>query len=360
LVSLADLIKKLWRDNQESEAKCFRENQECEGAFTHIDRGICSVPLEQIVGSVGRYHDFDNQFKLKSHVPPDRLISVKRAMWKGSPLPPVKLYKIKDDYYVLDGNHRIAAAKEFGRSAIMAKIVEFIPSNNSLENVIYREKSEFIEQTGLNYPINLTEVGQYPYLLEQVEAHRSHLAGGEKPESTLKQASEDWYHTIYLPMTRIIEKGNLLASFPGRTLDDLYAYVSFHQWEKGRTRHYGIDIDKLIPRDMEVFRDKMANMNKEEYPEMLRSITAFITMNVEAKRELKLVDKLFALPEVREVHSIHGNIDILVKVVLTRNLLSSDAEVIGQFVHEKVRQIDGILSTQTLIPGISKIKVESE
>jgi len=240
----------------------------------------------------------------------------------------------------------------------MAKIVEFIPSSNTLENIIYREKSEFVEQTGLAHPIDISEVGQFPYLLEQVESHRAFLAGGEKPGVTLKQAAEDWYQTIYQPMTGIIEKGNLLASFPGRTLDDLYAYISFHQWEKGRTRHYGIGIDKLIPRDMEVFREKMASMNKEEYPEMLRSITAFIMMNVEAKRELKIVDKLFALPEVREVHSIHGSIDILVKINLTRNLLSSDAEVIGHFVHESVRQIPGILSTQTLIPGASKIKAQ--
>jgi len=354
--SLAGLIKKLWRGNRYSEAKCFRENQECEGAFDHIDRGICSVPLEQIVGSVGRYHDFDSQFKIKDHVPPDRLISVKQAMREGKSLPPVKLYKIKDEYYVLDGNHRIAAAKEFGRRDIMAKIVEFIPSSNTLENIIYREKSEFMEQTGLTYPIDISEVGQFPYLLEQVDAHRAFLAGREKPGATLKEAAEDWYHTIYQPMTGIIQKGGLLASFPGRTLDDLYAYISFHQWEKGRTRHYGIGIDKLIPRDMEAFREEMATMKKEEYPEMLRSITAFITMNVEAKRELKVVDKLFALPEVREVHSIHGSVDILVKIALTRDLLSSDAEVIGHFVHAKVRQIDGIISTQTLIPGESKVK----
>jgi uncharacterized ParB-like nuclease family protein len=358
--NLTDIVKKLWRGNQDSEAKNFRENQECEGAFDHIERGICNVPLAQIVGSVGRYHDFDSQFKLKGHVPPDRLISVKKAMREGKSLPPVKLYKIKDEYYVLDGNHRIAAAKEFGRSNITAKIVEFIPSSHTLENIIYREKSEFMEQTGLTHPIDISEVGQFPYLLEQVEAHRAFLAGGEKPGATLKQAAEDWYATIYQPMTGIIQKGNLLASFPGRTLDDLYAYISFHQWEKGRMRRYGIGIDKLIPKDMEAFREKMANMNKDEYPEMLRSITAFITMNVEAKREMKVVDKLFALPEVREVHSIHGSIDILIKVVLTRDLLSSDAEVIGQFVHAKVRQIDGILSTQTLIPGRSKIKNDGQ
>ena len=107
---------------------------------------------------------------------------------------------------------------------------------------------------------------------------------------------------------------------------------------------------------MEAFREKMAKMNKEEYPEMLRRITEFITMNVEAKGELKVMEKLFALPEVREVHSIHGSIDILAKIVLTRDLLSSGAEVIAQFVHEQVRQIGGIIATQTLIPGTSKIK----
>ena len=199
-------------------------------------------------------------------------------------------------------------------------------------------------------------MGQFPYLLEQVETHRAFLAGREKPGATLKQAAEDWYTTIYQPMTSIIQRGNLLPSFPGRTIDDLYAYISFHQWEKGRMRRYGIGIDKLIPRDMEAFREKMAKMNKEEYPEMLRSITVFITMNVETNGELKVMEKLFALPEVREVHWIHGSIDILAKIVLTRDLLSSDAEVIGQFVHEHVRQIGGIISTQTLIPGTSKIK----
>jgi uncharacterized ParB-like nuclease family protein len=197
--SLAGLIKKWWGGKATSEAKCFREDQACEGAFDHIDRGTCSVPLEQIVGSVGRYHDFDSQFKIKDHVPPDRLISVKRAMREGKSLPPVKLYKIKDEYYVLDGNHRIAAAKEFGRSDIMAKIVEFIPSSNTLENIIYREKSEFMEQTGLAHPIDISEVGQFPYLLEQVETHRAFLAGREKPGATLKQAAEDWYQPSISP-----------------------------------------------------------------------------------------------------------------------------------------------------------------
>jgi hypothetical protein len=41
---------------------------------------------------------------------------------------------------------------------------------------------------------------------------------------------------------------------------------------------------------------------------------------------------------------------------LTRDLLSSDAEIIAQFVHENIRSISGVTSTQTLIPGYSKVK----
>ena len=71
---------------------------------------------------------------------------------------------------------------------------------------------------------------------------------------------------------------------------------------------------------------------------------------------MRIIDKLYELKEVKEIYSIHGDVDFLVKVELTRDLLSSDAEIISQFVHEKVRLIPGIKNTNTLIPGFSRIK----
>jgi DNA-binding Lrp family transcriptional regulator len=68
------------------------------------------------------------------------------------------------------------------------------------------------------------------------------------------------------------------------------------------------------------------------------------------------MDRIYELEPVREIHSVHGDVDLLVKVELTRDLLSSDAEIISQFVHEHIRQLPGVSSTTTLIPGISKIK----
>jgi DNA-binding Lrp family transcriptional regulator len=137
---------------------------------------------------------------------------------------------------------------------------------------------------------------------------------------------------------------------------DLYAFISYHQWEKGSIRKYGRGIDKLLSKDMEDFREKMSGKKEIEYPEMLREITAFVLMNVSGKREDRIIEKLYELKEVREIHSVHGDADVLIKIVLTRDLVSSDAEMIGQFVHNQVRQIPGVISTQTLIPSMSKIK----
>ena len=339
------------------QVKNFNDDQRKEAAFDSRIRGIRTVPLDRIVGSVGRYQDFDNRFRFKQSVPSERLHRVRTAMQEGHPLPPVKLFQIKDEYYVLDGNHRIAAAKELGHDEILAHIVEFVPSANTLQNVLYRERAEFSDRTRLPVEIRLTEVGQYPVLLDQIADHQRFLQL-ESPgdEVSFEHAALDWCRTIYRPLCRIIEKGQLIQSFPDRTIDDLFAYISLHQWVMGRKRRYGIGVDRLIPKNMEEFRKKMTDAKDIGYPEMRKGITAFILMNVQAKKEFKVVDKLFELDEVREIHSVHGDVDVLVKIVLTREMLASDAETISQFVHEKVRQLPGIVSTKTLIPGYSKTK----
>lgn len=336
--------------------KSFKHAQEKEAAYDSRIRGVRTIPLDRIVGSVGRYQDFDNRFRLKQQVPSERLQRIKTAMREGHPMPPVKLYQIKNDFYVLDGNHRIAAAKELGHDEILAHIVEFIPSEKNLQNVLYRDRAAFADQTRLPGEINLTEIGQYDLLTAQIQEHLTHLREKESPGCSFEEAAQDWYKTIYRPLCTIIRRGRLVLSFPGRSIADLYVYISEHQWHDDRRRRYGIGVDKLIPKNMEDFRTKMADMKDCGYPEMQRGITAFILMNVQAKKEGRIVEKLFELEEVREIHSVHGDVDLLVKIQLTRDLLSSDAEMISQFVHEEVRQLAGVIKTKTLIPGFSKSK----
>ena len=339
------------------EVKSFHADQVREEAFESIDRGVRTVPLDQIVGSVGRYHDFDKSFRPKEPLCLDRMKGIRQAMENAKTLPPVNLYQIKDKYYVVDGNHRVSAAKELGYRQIDARILEFLSSRRTLENILYYEKNEFEELTGLKDKIELSEIGQYSHLLEQIENHRDFLAQSREEEVSAPEAAAEWYATIYTPLSIIIRNSRLLDHFPGRTLADLYTYISIHQWDKPHlTRDYGIGINILVPEDMEEFRSMMSKMKESDYPEMVREITAFILMNVSGKKEDRLVDKLFELDEITEVHSVHGSVDIIAKMVLKRTLLLSDAETIGAFVRDKIRSIDGIVSTQTLIPSQSKTK----
>ncbi len=344
------------QDKQQKEGT-FDQIREAEKAYEAVKRGVATVPLDKIVGSVGRYSDFDKQFRLQGAGNEDRLQSVTQALQEGRPIPPVSLYQIKDKYYIVDGHHRVTAARNLKQSHIQATILELLPSEDTVDNRLYLEKIDFRDKMGLTRALELTEPGQSEYLLQQVTTHQQYLAEEQQQEVSLQEAGADWYRTIYLPLKTLIKNSGLLRSFPDRTVDDLYLYISTHQWQKEAKRRYGIGVDKLIPRDMETFRRKMASRKKDvEYPEMKRNIVVFILINVDGKQEQRVIDKLFALPEVDELHSVHGSIDLILKVTLSRDLLASDAEVISQFTHSSLRCMRGIKSTQTLIPGISLVK----
>jgi len=335
----------------------FNSRREKEEAYESVKRGTSMVPLAKIVGSVGRYHDFDNQFKTDSIRVDDRLKSILTAMKAGKNMPPVSLYQIKDDFFILDGHHRYQAAKKLGYSEILSRIVELLPSKDTLENRLYREKTAFRDKGTLPQRIDLTEPGQFHLLEKQIKDHRAFLTQeGASEGISYQHAATDWYDTIYQPLSTIIRESNLIRSFPGRTVDDLYLYISTHQWEKGKKRKYGIGVDRLIPKNMEEFRKKMIQHKKEEYPEMRQKVTVFILLNVDGRYEQRIFDKLLALDEVKEVHSVHGSIDLIVKITLVRDLLSSDGELLAEFILTTIRKWPGVISTQTLIPGRSKVK----
>jgi len=354
------MLKKLFgfvdKEVRQANGASFEQVRTEEQAFDSIDRGTTSVPIEKIVGSVGRYHEFDAHFKPKGYDSDERLTAIRKSMQEGRPIPPISLYQIKDNYYILDGHHRYTAARSIGFKDIRAHVLELIPSTDTFENRLYRERTEFRDRYKLVRPIELTELGQFVILEEQIAEHRDALEKESGGSVTELEAAADWYKTIYMPLRTLVETSGVADSFGGRTIDDLYLYISLHQWKMGKSRQYGIGVDELIPNNMEEFRKKMAEHSDQNYPEMRREISVFILMNVEGRHEDRIMDKLFALDEVREVHSVHGAIDIIIKVKLMRDLLSSDAELISQFLMTTIRQWPGVVSTQTLLPGASLVK----
>ena len=343
-------------DKANNHVSSFNEQQAKEEDVKFIDHGVKTILLENITGSVGKYHEFDSRFRPKKHMSGQRFRDIKRAMREGNALPPINLYQIRNDYYVLDGNHRVGAAKELGWTEIQANVVELLSSKNTMENLLYIEKKQFYKITQLKKEIHLTEVGKYNFLENQIKKHQLYLTKQSGKDCDLKKASKDWYNTIYAPMSAILSSGGLIKYFPGRTIADLYAYITFHHWERSSKNKYGVGIDQLIPKSMTLFRKNMLEKNTPEYPEMKRSITAFVLINIETSTEDDVNNRLFALDDIVEVHAVHGSIDILVKIILNRDFLTSDAETIAEFVDHKIRCIPGINRTQTLIPGRSRVK----
>jgi len=95
----------------------------------HKQPVVQQVPLDQIVGSAGRYKDFDLEFYPLHRGTRDRWIKVASAQSQGAHLPPVLLYKVGTKYFVEDGNHRVSVARMTGQKTILAQVIELESSN---------------------------------------------------------------------------------------------------------------------------------------------------------------------------------------------------------------------------------------
>ena len=85
------------------------------------------IPVARIVGSVdGASQLFDRNFRPVSDRARARLGSILMAMRQGEPLPPIEVWAWRGEYYVLDGHHRVAAARALGSDYISAHVIEVV------------------------------------------------------------------------------------------------------------------------------------------------------------------------------------------------------------------------------------------
>lgn len=207
-------------------------------AFNKVDRGLQSVRLKDIVGSVGRNEDFDRNFSPLNDADIIRWASVKTAMTSlnSTGLPPVSLYKIGDAYFVLDGNHRVSIAREMGLDMIEAYVTELytrVPVSASITPEELQNKAtyvEFLEQTRLDLIIpgtdfSLSRADAYPLLAEHIDVHRYYMGQEQAREIPYEEAALDWYEKVYQPVVEMINSSGLREEFPRLTVTDLYLWV---------------------------------------------------------------------------------------------------------------------------------------
>ena len=75
-------------------------------------RGLQVVSIDRIVGSEGRYRDFNKRFLPRYEHLRSRWTSVDQAMISQVPLPPIRLYEIGGVYFVrMQTQHRVETRK---------------------------------------------------------------------------------------------------------------------------------------------------------------------------------------------------------------------------------------------------------
>jgi hypothetical protein len=111
-------------DPSSTHALSFEEIRKALGVSNKVRLGRRVVPVERIVGSVGRYRDLDQTFLPAKASVEERWKRIDRAFHRGEELPPVELYKVGEAYFVEDGNHRVSVARYQGVQWIDAEVVE--------------------------------------------------------------------------------------------------------------------------------------------------------------------------------------------------------------------------------------------
>ena len=211
-----------------------------------------TIPLERIVGSVGRYRDFTRDFMPRRSVKMERWASIDAAMNRLEGLPPIDVFQVGEVYFVRDGNHRVSVARMNGAKDIEANVTEIAvdvdlqPGDTLDQAIIKAECAHFLRVTKLgerceNLGIEFTRPGGFTQLLEHIRVHRHfiHIDHLDMWEIRFEEAAEDWYQEVYRPIVAAIERQDLLERFPGRTVADLYMFVAERifelQKESGRT-----------------------------------------------------------------------------------------------------------------------------
>ena len=203
--------------------------------------GMREISLDAIIGSVGRYNDFDKEFLPRHSSTRSRWISIDSAQLLDVILPPIEVYKIGEAYFVKDGNHRVSVARRRKQTFIDAEVIEIdvaVPVNadTNIDDLIrLQEKADFFEKTHLlelrpdaNLELSLP-IG-YSRLLDHIGVHRWYMGEKRKKAVPFQEAVADWYDTVYYPLIFIIRQHNILEKFSGRTEADLYVWIIEHLW----------------------------------------------------------------------------------------------------------------------------------
>jgi len=205
-------------------------------------RGVQTIPLAAIVGTVGRCTDFTRSFLPRKGSDEQRWANLKAFVEQNSldALPPIDVYQIGPAYFVQDGHHRVSIARQSGVEFISAYVTEVhtrvpLTPDADLDALIIRaEQAEFLEYTHLDRlrpqsDFAVSVPGQYAKLEDHIEVQRYFSEVAEDREIAYEDAVCRWHDEAYLPIVEAIREQDILRGFPDRTATDFYLWIAEHR-----------------------------------------------------------------------------------------------------------------------------------
>jgi hypothetical protein len=197
--------------------------------------GLRAIPLSQIVGTESRERDFDREFLPRRPDIGPRWRGVEQAFPEGD-FPPIVVYQLGDAYFVVDGHHRVAIARQRGMATIDAEITELrarwhLPADADVVELIHAEQERiFMDDSGLaearpDARIRFSRPVGYIELLETVQTHGYHLMLAADRALSRAEIADDWFERVYLPTVEAIEREGLDSVCPDATYPDRFLWV---------------------------------------------------------------------------------------------------------------------------------------
>lgn len=191
------------------------------GAAGYVDErdlGVQVVRLDAIVGSIDRSRDFDRAFRPTSGRSRARWERIAAAYRSGETLPPIHVRRVGELHFVVDGHHRVSAARALGLGTLDARVVEvrtqLEPATSELE--LKTHERLFSQRVPLaaeaHARLQLVTEERWGQLAEGVEAWGFRQM--QELGSLLDRAeiARRWFAEVYEPTVALLSEAGLVGA----------------------------------------------------------------------------------------------------------------------------------------------------
>ncbi len=207
--------------------------------------GLKVVPLEAIVGTVDRGHDFDRRFRPTSARVRSRWEHIATAMRRGESMPPIDVLKVGEIYFVRDGHNRVSVARALGRGDIDAYVTEVVTrvdadqATTLTDLPLKSHERVFFERVplpaGARHEITFSDPWDFTVLAESVEAWGYRAMQERGAPLDRHETATLWLEHEYRPVVAMLREASLIqksteAEAYLRIAAERYRLLRTHAW----------------------------------------------------------------------------------------------------------------------------------